>query len=67
LTTANTPSSRRAVVPPSTATASSLAFDTYAMSPNDSTVVNRIDTQGVLVVGCTLESERGMTPCLPMP
>jgi hypothetical protein len=47
--------------------ASSLAFDTYAMRPNASAVVNRIDTQGVLVVGCTFESDRGMTPCLPMP
>ena len=37
------------------------------MSPKASAVVNRIDTHGVLVVGWTLESERGMTPCLPMP
>ena len=54
-------------MPPSTATASALANDTYAINPNESAVVNRIDIQGVWFFACTFASDRGMTPCLPMP
>ena len=67
MTTANTPSSSRAVVPPRVATASGLPNETKTINPKASAVVKTIATHGVRRVGCTLPSTGGSTRCLAIP
>ncbi|MNT17801.1 hypothetical protein D3C72_1529770 [compost metagenome] len=67
LTKANTPSSSRAVVPPSARMASESARATRMIRPNASAVVNRMAVQGVWFLRWTCARKAGSTPWRDMP